>query len=263
LSKVGVGPLTARVNDRRLLSAIAAAVGVERAETAAFLVSLDKLDKIGWEGIRAELVERGFDERAGREAEQIISELGSGDGAKSFLASAARLLDEIGADVLEGLSKTADALEHLCGNGPLAAASYRLDPTLVRGQGYYTGQIFELSHGGATGSIAGGGRYDDLIGRSLASEVPACGISIGFERIAELAEVPPGDLGLALLYGSDADSWAVLGAARRCREGGRKVALVQRRSNEAHQLKVLAADGFSAVVSLVGVELGPERALEV
>jgi histidyl-tRNA synthetase len=126
--------------------------------------------------------------------------------------------------------------------------------------GYYTGQIFELAHPDAPSSIAGGGRYDGLVGRSLGREVPACGISIGFDRVVDMARFDPPDLGVAVLY-SDQPVNDVLAAARQLRASGASAALVVRKGQMKLQLDSLKAEGYSSFVVLEGDSVSEERAL--
>jgi histidyl-tRNA synthetase len=270
LAGIGVAPVRIRLNDRRLLTALAAEAGVPAAATGAFLVILDKLDKIGWEKVKAELVERGFDPQVGERSEWTVGLLSAAGEPESALHRAADLLPRLEDDVLEGLSSTAQSLERIQhdvarsrGDGTAPAAfTWILDPTIVRGMGYYTGQIFEVEHAEVTGSVAGGGRYDGLVGRSLGKQVPACGISIGFDRIVDLAVVPSPDLGLALLYSAGAaPAPEILAAARSLRGGERAVALVPRRGQMRVQLDSLKEEGYSSFVTLEDGLLGEERSL--
>ena len=129
--------------------------------------------------------------------------------------------------------------------------------------GYYTGQIFEIAHPKVQSSIAGGGRYDGLVGRSLGKEVPACGISIGFDRVVDVAAVPPPDLGIALVYaGAAAEPAEILAAARCLRAGERAVALIPRRGQMRVQLEALKEEGYSSFVMMENGSLGPERQFE-
>ncbi len=257
LIAIGIAPVTVRVNDRRLLATIAREVGVSGDVTGAYFVTLDKLDKIGWEGVRGELVERGLDQSVGERSEWIIETLSSAPSASLLLDSAADLLPSLDETVVSGLRMTATFLSGIEETGGF---TWRLDPTVVRGMGYYTGQIFEIGHAAAAGSIAGGGRYDGLVGRSLGREVPACGISIGFDRVVELARFSPPDLGVAVLY-SDQPLSAALSVTRQFRVSRRAVALVARRGQMRVQLDALAKEGFTSFVVLEGDNVSDERSL--
>jgi histidyl-tRNA synthetase len=147
--------------------------------------------------------------------------------------------------VLQDLRSTAAAVQRLASEDP--RIRLKIDPTLVRGMGYYTGQIFEISHDGSESSIAGGGRYDQLVGRALGRAVPACGLSIGFDRIVELATVQTPALGIAVVY-KDESSDKVLTAARELRRAGHRTALVPRRKALRQQLDSLKAEGYTGFV---------------
>ena len=192
----------------------------------AFFIALDKLDKIGWDGVRAELAELGF---SPAQVAAVVEKIqGLTDVPADKLADAlAEAVPGLAADVIEDLSATAASLDRLAAERPL---SWQFDPTLVRGMGYYTGQVFEIVHPDMNGSVAGGGRYDKLIGRSLGHDVPACGFSIGFERIVDLLSREQARDAVAVLVDSDvpvADALAVAREMRaafgavRSRAGGR------------------------------------------
>src|SRR5713226_6933784 len=121
------------------------------------------------------------------------------------------------AEVAEDLSATASSLDRLAAERPL---SWQFDPTLVRGMGYYTGQVFEIIHPDMSGSLAGGGRYDKLIGRSLGHDVPACGFSIGFERIVDLLSRELARDAVAVLVEGDVPLADALAVARELRAAG-------------------------------------------
>lgn len=258
LASLGVLPLEARLNDRRLLFAIAGACAVPVERTGEFFVSLDKREKIGWEGVRSELESHGFESATAAGAERLIESLAEGKTPEGVIGRLAADLPAVDAAVLDDLGATAGALEALAAR--LEGVSVVLDPTVVRGMGYYTGQIFELTHPSSSGSVAGGGRYDDLVGRSLGRPVPACGISIGFERITDLAVVSRPDLGVALLYG-DEPAAVVLEAARSLRAAGRPATAVPRRKAMRRQLDALAAEGYSSFATIEQGQVSAERQL--
>jgi histidyl-tRNA synthetase len=161
-------------------------------------------------------------------------------------------------DVLSDLRGTADALGELARQRDL---KWEFDPTLVRGMGYYTGQIFEIVHPASAGSVAGGGRYDKLIGRFLGTEVAACGFSIGFERIVELLGVPDAKPAVAVLYEQDVAPATALAVARRLRADGRVVSPLRRRGKFGAQLGRLTEWGFGSFVHL-RADTDPARELD-
>jgi histidyl-tRNA synthetase len=129
--------------------------------------------------------------------------------------------------------------------------------------GYYTGQIFEITHPQAGGSVAGGGRYDKLIGRFLGHDVPACGFSIGFERIVDLLDAPRTRAALAVLTEPGVAVPDALAAARDLRAAGRTVEVIPRSGKFGAQLKRLEAAGFTAFITVTpeGI-LSAERPLQ-
>jgi histidyl-tRNA synthetase len=261
LASIGIEGVTVRVNDRRLLAAVASEAGVSHEALGSFFVTLDKLDKIGWDGVKAELVERGYSDLAGGRCKEIVGLLDSAESPADALDRAADLLPSLPEGVLSDLRATVEGLERLEAAAPAGTVGSRLDATIVRGMGYYTGQIFEFAHPDYPSSIAGGGRYDDLIGRSLGKPVPACGISIGFDRVVEMARFAPPDLGVAVLYADDQPVTDVLGTARRLRSTGRAAALVVRRGQMRLQLDALKEEGYSSFVVVEGGSSSEERPL--
>ena len=239
LAAVGLAGTTVRLSDRRFLGALAEAAGLPEASRDSFFIILDKLDKIGWNGVRAELDELGL-------PPATISALQGVEPAKIGDALA-DVVPTMGADAIEDLATTTACLDRLAADQPL---SWQFDPTLVRGMGYYTGQIFELSHPGSRSSVAGGGRYDKLIGRSLDRDVPACGFSIGFERIVDLLERAARREAVALLVESDVPTVEILAAARSLRGDGLAIETIRRSGKFGAQLTRLESAGFTAFIQL-------------
>ena len=257
LAAIGLTGTTIRLSDRRFLAALAADCGVLPEAYDAFFITVDKLDKIGWDGVQAELAELGFP--AARVAAVTEKIQGLADVPGDKLAHAlADSVPGLAADVISDLATTAASLDRLALQ---QALSWQFDPTLVRGMGYYTGQVFEIIHPDMSGSVAGGGRYDKLIGRSLGHDVPACGFSIGFERIVDLLSREQARDAVAVLVESDVPVTEALAIAREMREGsgfsgaGRVVETVRRSGKFGAQLKRLEAAGFSGFV-LVRAEDG-------
>ncbi len=189
LERLGFDNFVFRLNHRRVLIGMLESVGVPAAQQGDALVAIDKLDKIGREGVAGELDQRGVPEAASTvlleffstviEAERTADRDPSGFNHE-LLARLSGLL----AEHAEGSAALSDLREvvSLCGAGR-SAARIRLDPSLARGLSYYTGSIFEIRVPDLAGSLGGGGRYDNLIGMFLGEDVPACGISLGLERI--------------------------------------------------------------------------------
>ena len=164
LSKLGFHDFVIRLNHRQVLTALLDVAGVPQPQHADALIALDKLDKIGPEGVAKELVGRGIAESAGAKALSYFS-----------ASDPAAMLP--GHEAIDNLS----AIVRLAEVTP-AAGRIRIDPSLARGLSYYTGAIMEIAVEGI-GSLGGGGRYDNLIGMFLGRDVPACGFSLGLERI--------------------------------------------------------------------------------
>ncbi|MFC0112781.1 histidine--tRNA ligase [Kibdelosporangium aridum] len=258
LAAAGLPGTTVRLSDRRFLSALAEGAGVAPEAQGSFFITLDKLDKIGWDGVRKELTERaGFTAAQVDGVQTAITALQGLDPAKlaDQLTDAVPNLAE---NVAEDLAATTTALAELATTRELG---WEFDPTLVRGMGYYTGQIFEISHPGTSASVAGGGRYDKLIGRSLGKDVPACGFSIGFERIVNLLDNAPRTDAVAVLHEADVTPAEVLAVARRLRAEGRQVTTIKRRGKFGTQLGRLEEWGYTSFVHVRSGDVADERGL--
>ena len=166
LAAIGIDDARIRINHRELLSNSIAALGVAASDYGKAMITIDKLDKIGIDGVALEIEER-FGEKVAEATTKWLSSL-----------SAANEVPESLLEIFESLDK-------------LHPGKLRFDPTLVRGMGYYTGSIFEIEHPASGSSIGGGGRYDGMVGKWLGTDVAAVGISIGFERVAELVSDSP------------------------------------------------------------------------
>lgn len=187
LSRLGFTSYTLRLNHRGVLAGMLDAAGVPASLQGEALVALDKLDKVGREGVAAELAQRGVpDAGAGMLLEFFSSVVAAQRDAKADPTAFNRdVLDRLeallGGARPDALGELRDVVRLLGPGG--TGAHLRLDPSLARGLSYYTGAIFEIAVPDLAGSLGGGGRYDNLIGMFLGSEVPACGISLGLERI--------------------------------------------------------------------------------
>ena len=247
LAAIGLTGTTVRLSDRRFLAALAADCGVPAQAQDAFFITVDKLDKIGWDGVRAELLELGFEAAQVAAAEEKI---------RSLIGVPADMLAEALAGACPGCRprwwRTCPRRRPRSNGWPRSASlSWQFDPTLVRGMGYYTGQVFEIVHPEMSGSVAGGGRYDKLIGRSLGRDVPACGFSIGFERIVDLLSGEQSRDAIAVLVEADVPVPDAVAVAREMREQagpGRVVETVRRSGKFGAQLKRLETAGFTGFV---------------
>ena len=247
LDAIGITDTTVRLSDRRFLAELAAQSGIPEQEWAGFFIGLDKLDKIGWDGVRAELTDKRGLPSAPVEAALSTIEGLIGLSADKVADGLADALPNLAEDVVSDLATTVGCLVDLTYVRPVR---WEFDPTLVRGMGYYTGQIFEISRPASSSSLAGGGRYDKLIGRSLGANVPACGFSLGFERIVDLLTQTPQRDALAVLFETDVSLSSALARARAARVDGRTVAVIRRSGKLPAQLNRLQTWGYTAFVHL-------------
>jgi histidyl-tRNA synthetase len=242
LAALGLKDLTVRLNDRRVLAAMVAHCGFDPARAGSVFIALDKLDKIGRDEVAAELREAGHPTDA---VDRLLALLGSATTPGALQGLLGARADE---GVWQGLRRIVDTVT------AQSAGCFRLvfDATLVRGMGYYTGPIFEVQHGDSTSSIAGGGRYDRMVGKFIGRDVPATGFSIGFERVIgilmERGSSAEGDgERVALVFDDTMDLTPVLGLARQLREQGRQVLLETRAKRLGKQLQELEARGFRRI----------------
>ncbi|MGA1023686.1 MAG: histidine--tRNA ligase [Aquiluna sp.] len=213
LDAIGLSQATIRVNDRRLLKKQLDAAGISDKQDQA-MIAIDKLDKIGLEKVVAEIAESW-----GNEAAQMVSAWLSADVSDW-------------PEELSWVQKLGDYATRL-----------RYDPSLVRGMGYYTGAIFEIEYPGAESSIGGGGRYDEMVGRWAGTDTPAAGISLGIERIIELAEVGA-SARKSLVVLIEGDFAGAMSLQEELIAEGYTVRLERKAKNVKAQLEELAASGY-------------------
>ena len=223
LAAIGLEDATIRVNHRALLSANIASLGVAEDQAASAMITIDKLDKLGIDGVAAEM-ETKFGASAATKAGEWLRSI---EGDLHVPAELANLFAIVGA-------------RH--------PGKLRFDPTLVRGMGYYTGQIFEIEHPESGSSIGGGGRYDGMVGRWLGTDVPAVGISIGFERAVDLVgdDLLGSPEGIVLVVDEDSAALAnALTVQAELIESGEPSVRLERRPKKLNLLlENLATQGF-------------------
>lgn len=195
LHNIGFSNFNIRINDRRLLKAIIMSAGFQESDCDSVCISLDKLDKIDVSGVKAELLDKNF---ASEKVETLMNALSK---SPFTLDDAEELCGKL--DCVENLKKIMTAANSLADG-----YSVIYDMTLVRGQGYYTGTVFEITSPEFRGAIGGGGRYDNLIGKFIGENIPAVGFSIGFERIASILleqnyQIPTERKKLAVIYNEE------------------------------------------------------------
>ena len=250
LGKLNFKNFTVCINDRNILKSMAAYCGFKEADYDEVFIILDKMDKIGAEGVAAELQEMGYAK------ENVDAYLSLFDEVAEDVTGIRYLKEKIG-DYLS--DATANGMEMIMSSVEAAKEcdfKLKFDPTLVRGQSYYTGTIFEVRMDDFGGSVAGGGRYDKMIGKFTGQDTPACGFSIGFERIVMLLlengyEVPTKNAKKAYLLEKKLPKEAmlkVLGLAKADREAGKQVLIVNMKKNKKFQKDQLIAEGYEEII---------------
>ena len=246
-AEINITDFTIHINDRRMLSAVALCAGFAEEDIGSVLISLDKFDKIGLEGIEKELIENGYPEETVGKYLAVYRAVKEGITIDEFC-------QDIGEEYLP--AKVKQNLADIIGCvRPVLAQGVKIvfDPTLVRGMGYYTGAIFEITMDGYNFSIAGGGRYDKMIGKFSGQDVAASGFSIGFERIVTiLKDHMEGGYQLAgeptaYLIGNRVSlerKAEVLALARELRAGGAIVTVMPMAKNIKHQIELLENEGY-------------------
>lgn len=234
---IGFNDFTINVNDRRILRNMLENMGFAPETLDSVCITFDKLDKIGAAGIEAELKEKQFPENA---VSALVSFISSGE--ISLDAVSARCSDPSVADDLKYVIATATEV---------SGGKYKIAycPNLVRGQGYYTGMVFEIACPGFTGAVGGGGRYDNMIGKFLGQNIPAVGFSIGFERICGILleqnyKIPDQKEKCALLYGDEISYPQVLLQAEKLRKDY-IVGVIRKAKKAGPQFAMLESQGYT------------------
>ena len=249
LGKLDFKNFTVRINDRKILKAMAAYSGFEEKDYDDVFIILDKMDKIGLDGVEKELQEHGYPKEAVEKYLQLFKEITNDiEGVRYCKEKLEGYLEEATADGLEMIIASVDSVKE---------ADFKLsfDPTLVRGMSYYTGTIFEIAMDEFGGSVGGGGRYDEMIGKFTGQPTPACGFSIGFERIVMLLlergyEIPDNKEKLALLIekGMPQEKMLeVLAFAKEQRAAGKQVMLSIMQKNKKFQKEQLSQEGYTEI----------------
>ena len=247
LGKMDFHNFTVCINDRNILKAMAAFSGFKEEDFDEVFIILDKMDKIGKEGVGEELVEMGYTKENVDTYLGLFDEISPDvDGIRFCKEKLAGFLDEKTADSMETIISSVESAKE-------ADFKVKFDPTLVRGQSYYTGTIFEVTMDEFGGSVAGGGRYDKMIGKFTGQDTPACGFSIGFERIVTILldegfTVPGSKEKIAYLVEKGVDSkvlGTVLQEAMAGRAAGQQILVAWMNKNKKFQKEQLTAEGYS------------------
>ena len=247
LGKLGFQNFQIRINDRQILKAMAAYSGFAEESYDEVFIILDKMDKIGADGVKAELLSSGYEEAVVEKYLGLFAEMEEAEDKAAFITG--KLEGYLPADVSAGFQEILESVNASKGD----FFELVFDPTLVRGMSYYTGTIFEIAMPEFGGSCGGGGRYDKMVGKFTGRDVPACGFSIGFERIILLLlesgfEVPGAAEKTAYLIekGVSAEVMTkVMRQAQKEREGGKKVLVMRMNKNKKFQKEQLKAQGYT------------------
>ena len=249
IGRLGFKNFEIRINERRILKAMAAYSGFEEKDYDSIFITLDKMDKIGLEGVAAELEEEGYAKESIDKYLELFELLKD---RKDVAEGVAFLKDKLG-DFLD--QEVADSLTEIAtAVNATKNAEFTLvfDPTLVRGMSYYTGTIFEIAMPELGAACGGGGRYDKMIGKFTGKDVPACGFSIGFERIILLLmesgfKIPERPKRVAYLVEKKYPAEKlvdVMKQAKEARENGQQVLVVRMNKNKKFQKEQLSKEGY-------------------
>jgi len=249
IGRLGFKNFEIRINERRILKAMAAYSGFEEKDYDSIFITLDKMDKIGLEGVAAELEEEGYAKESIDKYLELFELLKD---RKDVAEGVAFLKDKLG-DFLD--QEVADSLTEIAtAVNATKNAEFTLvfDPTLVRGMSYYTGTIFEIAMPELGAACGGGGRYDKMIGKFTGNDVPACGFSIGFERIILLLmesgfKIPERPKRVAYLVEKKYPAEKlvdVMKQAKEARENGQQVLVVRMNKNKKFQKEQLSKEGY-------------------
>lgn len=252
LGRIGFKNFQIRINERRILKAMAAYSGFPEESYDTVFIILDKMDKIGLEGVAEELEKSGFGKG---EIEKYLGLFRTMEDKKDVAEGVSWLAGQLGDFLEEEVAANLREIAACVENTKEAEFDLVFDPTLVRGMSYYTGTIFEIAMPEFGGSCGGGGRYDKMVGKFTGNDVPACGFSIGFERIILLLlesgfQVPGQSEKVAYLIEKNypGDKLAqVTAQAQQERKAGKQVLVARMNKNKKFQKEKLAAEGYTEI----------------
>ena len=247
ISNLGFKNFQIRINDRRILKAMATYAGFKEEDFDGVFISLDKMDKIGADGVLAELLEKGYgDEAQCKKYMDLYTQIENEKDGVNWLIE--KLGDTLDPEVVASFKEILDSVN------ATKADTFELvfDPTLVRGMSYYTGTIYEIVMPELGAACGGGGRYDKMVGKFTGNDVPACGFSIGFERIVLLLmesgfKVPTAPSKVAYLIEKGVAGsrlCEILAKAQSERANGKQVLVVRMNKNKKFQKEQLTAEGY-------------------
>ena len=246
ISKLGFTNFQIRINDRRILKAMAAYAGFEEKDYDSVFITLDKMDKIGLQGVKEELLELGYHIDICDKYLGLFTEIEKEENAPIYLKD--KLTEYLDDEVMGSFMEILDSVQATKAD----TFSLVFDPTLVRGMSYYTGTIFEIAMPELGGSCGGGGRYDKMVGKFTGMDVPACGFSIGFERIILLLmergfQVPsrPAKTAYLIEKGVSGDTLCqIIAQAQEERQAGKQILIARMNKNKKFQKEQLTQEGY-------------------
>ena len=251
LGRLGFKDFKIRINDRRMLKAMAAYSGFPEEEYDNVFITLDKMDKIGMDGVAEELVKQGYAQDSVDKYLDLFKAAEGKQNLEGIKVIADKLGDFLDADTRDNLNEIISSVDAT----KTAQFEMEFDPTLVRGMSYYTGTIFEVAMPQYGGSCGGGGRYDKMVGKFLGQDTPACGFSIGFERIIMIMmdegfKIPGESDKIAFLIekGIKGDRLAeIISEAQKERAAGKSVLVVRMAKNKKFQKQQLNEQGYEDI----------------
>ncbi len=250
LNRIGFGEkynFSIVINDREILRGMQAYAGFPADDFEKVCISLDKVDKIGNDGVKAELLSLGYEESVIDKYQALLATIGTG--AQDIRTLGEKLKDVLPENVTDNLATIVETVAAV----KSVNVKVLFDPTLVRGMGYYTGPIFEIRAEGFSGSVGGGGRYDRMVGKFTGQDTPAVGFSIGFERIITIMldadeKVPGEGMKVAFLLDKNLDrakTAEAISEAMTRRLQGETVLVSRMNKNKKFQKEQLTSEGYT------------------
>ena len=247
MGKIGFKNFKIKINDRRILKAMAAYSGFPEEEYDSVFIILDKMDKIGLDGVTEELIKAGYAQESVDKYVELFKGIEEADDGLAYVAG--KIQDNLEDGVKESLGEIINSVN----STKEYSFEVVFDPTLVRGMSYYTGTIFEIEVPEFGSSVGGGGRYDKMVGKFTGQDTPACGFSIGFERIVTILldndfQIPDDRKKVAFLIEKGIQSEMlcdIISEAQAMRKTGPNVLVVRMNKNKKFQKEQLEKEGYA------------------
>jgi histidine--tRNA ligase len=247
MGKIGFKNFKIKINDRRILKAMAAYSGFPEEEYDSVFIILDKMDKIGLDGVTEELIKAGYAQESVDKYVELFKGIEEADDGLAYVAG--KIQDNLEDGVKESLGEIINSVN----STKEYSFDVVFDPTLVRGMSYYTGTIFEIEVPEFGSSVGGGGRYDKMVGKFTGQDTPACGFSIGFERIVTILldndfQIPDDRKKVAFLIEKGIQSEMlcdIISEAQAMRKTGTNVLVVRMNKNKKFQKEQLEKEGYA------------------